>query len=170
MKCLKRNKIQALVDNELSPNERREIEKHLSDCATCKHNLNSVQEKIDFVKQGLESLNPITIPQSAAVNRMQQKGEKRLKSPLRKFVFSTVKVPALVLVVVVVINLTLFGMIFSKIMPSTNFDASAKKESNGDSLYLHVQDNIHVVPVDFDLSTFSPIKNPNIVVLSQEEK
>ncbi len=170
MKCLKRKKIQAFIDNELSPNERGEIEKHLFECATCKHRLNSVKEKIDFIKSGLESLNPITIPQIVAVDRMQQKGEKQLKSSLRKFVFSTVRVPALVLVVVAVINLTLFGMIFSKLVTSGKFDASVKTGLKEDTLYLHVQDNIHVIPVDFDLSAFSPIKNPNIVVLSQEEQ
>jgi anti-sigma factor RsiW len=170
MKCLKRKKIQALIDNEMSPKERRKIEEHLSECATCEHKLNSVQKKIDFVKKGLESLNPITIPQIVAVDRIQQKGEKRLKSPIRKFMFSTVKVPALVLVVLGVINLTLFGIIFSKIVTSGKFDASQKMGLKEDALYLHVQDNIHVVPVDFDLSTFSPIKKPNIIVLSQEEQ
>ncbi len=170
MKCLKRKKIQVLIDNELSPKERGKIEKHIFECAICKHRLNSVRKEIDFVKSGLESLDPITIPQIAAVDRVRHNGEKRLKSPIRKFVFSTVKIPVLVLVVLGILNLTLFGIIFSKIMTSGKFDASPKPGSREDALYLHVQDSVHVVPVEFDLSTFSPIKNPNIVVLSQEEQ
>ena len=170
MKCLKRKKIQAFIDNELPLKERGKFEKHISDCSTCKRRLNSVQKKIDFIKSGLESLNPITIPQIDGLDRMQQKGKKWLKSPIRKFVFSTVKIPVLALVVLGIMNLTLFGMIVSNILTSGEFDASPIKGLKEDALYLHVQDSVHIVPVDFDLSTFSPIKNPNIVVLSQEEQ
>lgn len=170
MKCLKREIIRAFIDNELLPQKRKNVEEHLSRCSSCQGILRSVQEEIECVKTGLDSLNPVAIPQAMAVDTFRTEMKKRRISTIRNFMFFPVKVPVFALVVLGVIILSLSIMLFSKNIIPGKFDSSKRSRLKKDTLYLLYQDRVHAVPVDLDLSTFRPIKNPNIFVISKEEQ
>ena len=170
MKCLKREEIRAFIDNELSLEKRKNVEAHLSLCSPCQGILRSVQEGIECVKTGLDSLDPAAIPRAAAVNTFRTEMKNHRIFTIRNFLFFPVKVPVYALVVLGVIILSLSIMLLSRNVIPGKFDSPERSGLKKDTLYLLCQDRVHAVPVDLDLSTFTPIKNPNIFVLSQEEQ
>ncbi|MFC2167074.1 hypothetical protein ACFLQZ_03835, partial [Acidobacteriota bacterium] len=98
MRCLKREKIQIFVDKELLPKKMKKVEKHLSQCLSCRDDLESVKEEIKLVDAKLESLNPDSIPQLSKVEFMSTKSLKRRSPFLIGLIFSKVKVPVPALV------------------------------------------------------------------------
>lgn len=170
MRCLKREKIQTFVDEELLPKEIKKVEKHLSQCSSCRDVLKSVKEEIKLVDAKLEFLNPATIPQLRKFDFISSKSLKRRRPFLTGLIFSKVKVPVPALIFLSAVILTLSAMLYSEYNRSVDMVNTREKTSESNSLYFNYKDNMHSISVNFDLSKFRPIEKPEIFVISQEEK
>lgn len=170
MRCLKREKIQTFIDNELSPKERKKVEEHLSQCSTCRDILKAAKEEIKFIDTKLESLNPTAIPQLRRDEFIIPKSSKRRRPFLIRLIFAKVKVPIPALVFLCAVILALSAMLYSEYNRSVDLVTTRKKTPESNSLYLNYKDNMHSISVNFDLSKFRPIEKPEIFVISQEEK
>jgi len=170
MRCLKREKIQTFIDNELSPKERKKVEEHLSQCSTCRDILKTAKEKIKFIDTKLESLNPASIPHLKKEELIQSNVFKKGQPIFLRFLFAKVRVPVPALVFLACVILALTAMLFSEYNRSAELGFTRMKKTDSDSLYINYKDTVHAVSLDLDLGKFRPIEKPNIFVVSEEER
>lgn len=169
MKCLKREKIRAFIDNELSAREKKRVENHLSGCSKCQKELKKAEEEIQFIQRQLEFLNPKTVPEYTPLlfSKKEKRGELRIL--FKRFIFSSVRVPAILLVVIISLALLMSFMLFAKNVSTIPPGYSQSPEAKKSTLNFVTDDFIQSISLDIDLRKFKPIKNPRIFVLKEVE-
>ena len=67
MKCLKKNKIFDYLNEELNGEEKKNVIEHLEKCEKCRNKQMAVQDKIQLVKEKLDLLESMNIPEKSFV-------------------------------------------------------------------------------------------------------
>jgi anti-sigma factor RsiW len=170
MRHLKKNIIRSYIDRELSGKKRKEVEKHLDICPKCQSCLKNASQNIDFIKKQLSFLAPEKIPSS--IPQILKKIERKevSRSFLYRFIFSSVRVPSLVLVIAGFIILTLSALVYSGNIKTEKLKPQLVMNETKGRIEMFSPMGVRSIPLDFEIGEFTPIENPNILVLREDEE
>jgi predicted anti-sigma-YlaC factor YlaD len=165
MSHLKRNLIQAFLDQELSDKEKNLLERHLSACSGCRSELQRATSERNWIMSELALLNPDRIPPCGDfIVHSKEIGKNRF---MEKFIFAPVKVPLFCLVVLGSIIIILAGLLYSDKSKMHALNHGQPQESNESFITIITENEITSIPFVISPKNFVPIKNPRI--LSDEE-
>ena len=158
MKCLNDAIIRAFLDEELAEKKKRRVEAHLQKCQACRARLQETRKRILHIRSCLARLEPETVPIPPEMVIATQKWDTLIK----QWLLVSVRVPAGILVLFVILSLTLSMVLFAKI----------KKEPEASSgiIYFFSEKRMKSIRVDHNIKDLQPIKNPRVFLLRESEK
>jgi hypothetical protein len=169
MKHLRKNIIRSYIDRELSEIKRKEVEKHLNECPKCQSYLKNASQNIDFIKKQLNFLAPEKIP--SQIPPLPAQAEKSAsRSFLYRLIFSTVRVPSVVLVIAGLIITTLSVLVYSGNIKTEKLKPQLVMNETKGRIEMFSPMGVRSIPLDFEIGEFTPIENPNILVLKGDEE
>ena len=159
MKHLKRYEIQMLLDGEVSHKKKEKAEAHLSQCSQCREMKEKVQEQVVQLKSALSDMDPGDV----GIADLDLSDKKEIK-PKRKYVRIPVPAFAAMLVMILFLGTLLVYQSFQgskegdprEIIPAVQY---VKFES---------EDSMKIKAVQLDLSDYSIIKKPRVMVIKGE--
>lgn len=170
MRHLKKKIIRSFIDLELSENKREDVEKHLGECPRCQNLVKNARQNIDFIKEQIDFLAPEEIP-SQIPPLLSQSEKKETSMPFfYRLIFSSVRVPSFVMIITGSIILTLSVLLYSGSLKAEKFKSQhVIKETKG-RIEMITPMGVELIPLDFKISEFTPIENPNILVLREAKE
>jgi len=161
MSHLKRNLIQAFLDQELSDKEKNLVEIHLSACSGCRSKLQRAASERNWIMSELALLNPDRIPPRANLTvHSKEIGKNRF---MKKFIFAPVKVPSFSLIVLGSIIIILAGLLYFEKSKIHAFDHGQPQESNENIVTIIADNEIESIPFIISSKNFVPLKEPRIL-------
>jgi hypothetical protein len=170
MRHLRKNTIRSFIDRELSENRRKDVETHLGECPRCQSLVENVSREIDFVKKQIDYLAPEEIP--SQIPPLPGQSEKKGTSApfFYRLIFSSVRVPSVVLIMTGSIILILSVLLYSGSIKAEKYKPQHVIKETISMIELISPTEVDLIPLDFEISEFTLIENPNILVLRGDEE
>lgn len=169
MKCLKKEKIRAFIDHELTLSEAKRAKRHISECSCCQNTIQKVGEEIKLTQRKLVLLNPETVPECSP-RLLGEREEKKYQFTFKKFVLSPIRVPAVVLVFIISLVVVMSYMLFAKNLREVSPKYMRSPEAKKGTLSFVMEDFVQSISLSVDSEEMKPIDNPRIFVLKEFEK
>jgi len=166
MKCLKKEKIRAFIDYELTLSEVKNVKRHISECSYCQRTLQEVREEIKLTQRTLELLSPETVPESPS-HLLSEMEEKKYQLTFRKFILSPIRVPAVVLVFIISFLLVMSFMLLAKNQREVSSRYLRSPEEKKGTLSFIMEDFVQSISLSVDSEEIKPIENPRVIVLKE---
>lgn len=170
MKHLRKRDIFDFLEKERHNKKKNKVEAHLSVCKECQRRLEETKEEICYLNEKLDFLSPENIPSQIPPIIFKDSEYVEKSSLLNKFVGSTIQVPSVVFVLMVSIILVFSVLLFNKSAGLIENISRNYEESNKNNVRIVTQERIETIRLDFNLAEFTPIMEPNFIVLREEEK
>lgn len=165
MKHLRKEDIFDFLEMERHNKKKNKVETHLSDCEECKSLLEETKEEICYVNEKLDFLAPEYIPSQIPPIIFKDGENVEKSSLLYKLVRSTIQVPSIVFVLMISIILIFSVLLFNKSDGLIENISSTYEKSNKNNVRIVTQERIETIRLDFNISEFKPIIEPNFIVL-----
>ncbi len=170
MRHLKKKIIRSFIDRELSEIKRKEVEKHLGECQRCQNLVKNANQEIKFIKKQIDFLAPEETP-SQIPPLLGQREKKETSMPFfHKLIFSSVRVPSIVLIMTGSIILTLSVLLYSGSLKAEKYKPRHAMKKTKSRIEMISPTGVESILLDFKISEFTPIENPNILVLRGDEE
>jgi len=168
MRCFSEKTFQEYLDGEVSKDQSRQIEQHLSECHRCKQKLVSQKAQKDFVIRKLRLLDPIEMPVAPVINSRPAKYGEPLSFFFGRFFGMTIRLPMAVVAMVV---LFLAGLSLGLFLRSQSALTSVfRSKLKSVPFYISSDKSIQTVWLNLDLANYKPIAQPRIIITQEVTK